>query len=417
MLIYGITDKPKTIKEYLLYGVQQCISVLTASILISTICGTDVAAGLVGAGVATIVFLLLTKFKAPLFFSNSGSTCAAVITALTLGHDYTGVILGGITVCLMNTIAALLTKKFGSSWVNKLLPPIVSGTIVLVIGLNLAGYCVTYVGMGQEYELIKMCVAFITMLVTVCVMYYGKGRISTLPFLIGVASGYIIAVIITLLGIAPLVDFSVFQNMKLFILPDFAFFHVDFKNFDWGLLPTIITTFAAVNLANIGEHVSDVLAVSAVVDEDLTETVGLDKTFMGDGVADLIGTIIGGQPTTTYSESLSTIAVSKVASTRVILVAAIITAMLGFFGPFNAFVLSVPSCIFGGVALVAYGCIAQAGLKVLSTVDVKTPKNMIIFAVMGTVGISGIAFNMGSFTLTTTALSMITGLILNLILK
>ena len=417
MLIYGITDKPKTIKEYLLYGVQQCISVLTASILISTICGTDVAAGLVGAGVATIVFLLLTKFKAPLFFSNSGSTCAAVITALTLGQDYTGVILGGITVCLMNTIAALLTKKFGSSWVNKLLPPIVSGTIVLVIGLNLAGYCVTYVGMGQEYELIKMCVAFITMLVTVCVMYYGKGRISTLPFLIGVASGYIIAVIITLLGIAPLVDFSVFQNMKLFILPDFAFFHVDFKNFDWGLLPTIITTFAAVNLANIGEHVSDVLAVSAVVDEDLTETVGLDKTFMGDGVADLIGTIIGGQPTTTYSESLSTIAVSKVASTRVILVAAIITAMLGFFGPFNAFVLSVPSCIFGGVALVAYGCIAQAGLKVLSTVDVKTPKNMIIFAVMGTVGISGIAFNMGSFTLTTTALSMITGLILNLILK
>ena len=409
-LIYKITDSPKTIKEYLLYGAQQCISILTATILISSICKTNVAAGLVGAGCATIVFQILTNFKAPLFFSNSGSTCAAVILALSIGHDYTGVILGGITICIMNTIAALITKKIGSSWVNKLLPPHVAGTIVLIIGLNLAGFCTTYIGMGGDKELIGMIVAFITMIITVLCMYYCKGMLSTLPFLLGMAGGYIVSIMFGL------VDFSIFKDMHLIIKPDFAFLHCDFINFDWSLALQIILAFAAVNLANIGEHISDVLAVSSVVDEDLTKTVGLHKTFFGDGVADLVGTVIGGQPTTTYSESLSTIAVSRVASTRIIATAAVMTILLGFFGPFNALVLSIPMPVFGGVALVAYGCIAFSGVKVLHKVDLST-KNMIIIAVMLTTGVSGIAFNIGNFSLTTIALSMITGLVLNLILK
>lgn len=410
-LIYRIEDSPKTLKEYLLYGAQQCLSILTATILISTICGTNVAAGFVGAGVATVTFLILTKFKAPLFFSNSGSTCAAVITALALGHDYTGVILGGVTICIMNTLAAVVTKKVGSSWVDKLLPPVVAGTIVTIIGLNLAGFCATYVGMGNEGELTRVFVAFCTMLITVCTMHYSKGMLKTLPFLIGALGGYLLAVIFGL------VDFSVFKEMKLFTLPDFAFMHVNFKEFDWATLPTIIITFGAVNLANLGEHISDILAVSSVVDEDLTKKVGLHKTFLGDGIADLVGTIIGGQPTTTYSESLSTIAVSRVASTKVILVAAIMTILLGFFGPLQTFIMSIPNCVFGGIALVAYGMIASSGIRILTTVDYSKQKNVIITATMLTIGVSGVAFNIGQFTLGAIALAMVSGLIINLVLK
>jgi len=410
-LIYGIEDSPKSIKEYLLYGAQQCLSILTATILISTICGTNVAAGLVGAGVATITFLILTGFKAPLFFSNSGSTCAAVITALALGHDYTGVILGGVTICLMNTIAALVTKKIGSGWVNKLLPPVVAGTIVTIIGLNLAGFCATYVGMGTEGELIRVLVAFCTMLVTICVMHYSKGILKTLPFLIGALSGYILSIIFGL------VDLSIFKTMKLFTLPDFAFLHVNFKEFDWSTLPTIIITFGAVNLANLGEHISDMLAVSTVVVEDLTKKVGLHKTFLGDGIADLAGTIIGGQPTTTYSESLSTIAVSRVASTKVILVAAVMTVLLGFFGPLQTFIISIPNCVFGGIALVAYGMISASGIRILKSVNFTKQKNVIITATMLTIGVSGVAFNIGQFTLGTIALSMVSGLVINILLK
>lgn len=409
-LIYRIEDSPKTLKEYILYGAQQCLSILTATILISTICGTNVAAGFVGAGVATIIFLVLTRFKAPLFFSNSGSTCAAVITALSLGHDYTAVILGGVTICIMNTIAAVITKMVGSSWVNKLLPPVVAGTIVTIIGLNLAGFCTSYVGAGSDGELIRVIVAFITMLVTVCVMHYSKGIISTLPFLIGGAVGYIVAILFDL------VEFD-FSSMTLFTVPDFAFFKVNFKDFDYGLLPTIILTFGAVNLANIGEHISDILAVSSVVDEDLTEKVGLHKTLFGDGIADLVGVLFSGQPTTTYSESLSTIAVSRVASTKVIFVASLMMIVLGFFDPLQKFILTIPSCVFAGLAFVAYGMIACSGIRILTTVDYSKKKNVIITAVMLTVGISGVAIHLGQFTLETIALSMIVGLGLNLLLR
>lgn len=416
-LIYGITDKPKTFKEYIFYGAQQCLSIFTATVLISTICGTSVAAGLVGAGVATLVFLLLTGFKCPMFFSNSGSTCSGVILALSLCGDYTGALIGGVSITIMNIIASLLIKSFGSEWIDRLLPKVVSGTIVLIIGLNLSFFSPTYALVGGEYNLIGVLVAFVTMFATATFMYYGKGRISTLPFLCGIGVGYGVSIILTLVGVADLVDFNAFRNMSLFILPDFAWRHIDLSSIDGSAIWTIVLAYAAVNLANLGEHISDVMACSAIVHEDLTKTVGLHRTMFADGIADLIGCIFSGQPTTTYSESLSTIVVSKVASTRVIAVAALMTSALGFFGPLNALIISMPGCIFSGVSLVAYGSIAYSGLKVLQEVDLTTPRNLLIFATMGSVGISGIKLQIGGFTLETIALSMITGILMNLLLK
>lgn len=416
-LIYGITDKPATLKEYLFYGAQQCLSIFTATVLISTICGTSVAAGLVGAGVATIVFLFLTGFKCPMFFSNSGSTCSGVILALSLCGNYTGALIGGISITIMNIIASLLIKSFGSEWIDRLLPKVVSGTIVLIIGLNLSFFSPTYALVGGEYNLVGVLVAFITMFATAAFMYYGKGRISTLPFLCGIGVGYGVSIILTLIGVANLVDFGAFRNMSLFILPDFAWRHIDLSSIDGSAIWTIILAYCAVNLANLGEHISDVMACSAITHEDLPKTVGLHRTMFADGIADLVGCIFSGQPTTTYSESLSTIVVSRVASTRVIAVAALMTSALGFFGPLNALIISMPGCIFSGVSLVAYGSIAYSGLKVLQEVDLVKPRNLLIFAAMGSVGISGIKITIGGFTLETIALSMIIGILMNLMLK
>ena len=405
-MIYGITEKPKTLKEIILYAAQQTLSILTATILISSICGTDVAAGMVGAGCATIIFLIATGFKAPLFFSNSGSTVSGVLLAFAgLEGNYAGIIIGGLTICIMNLIVAAVVKRVGSDWVSKILPPVIAGTIVVIIGLNLAGFCATYINSANLNEMI---IAFIAMLVTVCVMRYGKGRISTLPFLFGALAGIIASFAF---GIMEPIDFS-------WRWPQIAILHSDFSVLTSGKIGEIVLAFVALNAANLAEHISDITAVSQIVDEDLTKTVGLHKTFAGDGIADLVGCIIGGQPTTTYSESLSTIAVSRVASTFVIFVAALFTIGLGLFSPFTAFIRTIPNCVFGGIALVAYGMIAFAGLKTLHKVDISTTKNSIIIAVMLTVGISNIAFNFGNnFSLTGIALAMITGLLLNLILK
>ena len=415
-LIYGIKDVPKTAKEWILYSLQQTLSILTATVLIATITGTNVAAGLVAAGAATMIFLLFTKFKAPLFFSLSGSTCAAVITAIQLSGDLTGVFIGGLFICLMNCVAALLIKQFGSSWINKILPPMLSGTIVLIIGANLSFFSPTYALVNGSYSLVGVIVALITMVATVCIMRYAKGLWTTLPFLGGVAIGYIVSIIITLLGIAPLVNFEVFKEMSLFISPEFAWRSINFADFNWANLPTLLLVFGSLNLANLAEHVADIKAASAVVGEDLTKTVGLHKTIAGDGIADAVGCFIGGNPTTTYSESLGTITVSRVASTRVIALAAIFAMALGFIGPFNTLIVSMPNCVFSGVSLVAYGMIAASGLKVIHGLRELSEKDIIIFAVMLTVGISGLSITFGHFTLETIALSMIVGLILNLIL-
>ena len=411
-LIYDINDSPKELKEYLLYGAQQMISVLAATLLICKLCGTNVAAGLVGAGAATITFLFITKFKAPLFFSNSGSTVGAVQMAfLASTNNYFYVVIGGLTICLMNLLVSFLIKKSGSQWLKSLLSPVVAGTIVVVIGLHLSTFCSIYVLKDGNYSLSYVLIALITMFTSIAVMYYGKGRISTLPLLIGALAGYIAAII---LGE---VNWEVFKTTPLFILPDFAFLNIDASVFEFGTFISVVIAFAAVNLANLSEHISDVIAVSNVVGTDISETVGYDKTMAGDGIADLVGCLIAGQPTTTYSESLSTIAISKVASTRVILVAAIFTMLLGFCGPFNAFINSMPSCIFAGLGLVAYGCIAYSGIRTLYSAELK-PKNMLVFGCMATIGISGVSLRLGnSFALETIAFAMIVGLILNIILK
>lgn len=423
LMIYGINDSPKTIKEWLLYAFQQCLSILTATILISSICGTSVSAGLVAAGFATFTFLCITGFKCPLFISNSGATVGAVLGTAALANSIeencTGVLIGGFIIFLMNAICALVIKKIGTGWISRVFPPVIVGTAILIIGINLMGFIPTYMQINGVYSLIGLGVAFFTMLYAALYNHYGTGLVPTLSFLFAVITAYAICAILTITKVVPLVDFSVFANTSLFTMPDFSFMHLDFAGFDWRKLPNIILMYLCVNISAVSEHIGDILTASEITETDLIKKVGLHRTLFADGAADFIGCLIGSQPTTTYGESLATIAVSKVASTKVIGLAAFMTALLGFIGPFNALIVGMPNCIFGGISMVAYGYIALSGLKVLahSNIDYNKSKNMLIFAIMLSLGTSGAALTAGSFNISGVSLAIITGILLNILLK
>ena len=422
-LIYGINDKPKTIKELLLYGFQNCLSILTATILISTICGTSVPAGLVAGGMSTITFLCLTKFQVPLFFSNSGATVSAVLGALALSksveENCTAVVLGGVTICVMNFIFSRIIKKLGADWIKKVFPDILVGTIILAIGINLMQFIPTYLQVNGTYSLVGIGFGLLTMLFTALLNHYGKGLIPTLSFLLGLAISYAIVILISITGVYPLVDMSQFHITGLFSMPDFSFMHLDFVHFNWSLLPQIMILFACVNVGAVAESLGDILTCSQITETDLVSTVGVHKTMAADGVADLVGCLIGSQPTTTYGESLATIAVSRVASTRVIFTAAVMTILLGFIQPFNVAIVNMPSYLFGGISILAYSYISLSGIKVLAhnNIDFDNSKNMIIFAVSLALSVCGLTLNLGSLTLSGVSIGVLVGIIMNLILK
>ena len=330
-----------------------------------------------------------------------------------------GVVLGGLTIMIIYGTAAFLIKKFGTAWLTKLIPPIISGSTILVIGCTLAGFIPTYAQVGGSYSLVGGFVALFTMLVIVLCMHYGKGMVKTLPFLIGLVAGYVLSLILTWTGIAPLVNIAALDFNRIIAVPDFAFLHLNFAAFDWTTLPQIILMFGLVSLAAMTEHIGDMLTASAASERNLLEDPGLHKTLLGDGVGSFIGTLIGAQPNTTYSEYTSTISVSKVASVYVTFTTACSLILLGIFGPFNQFITSLPNCVFAGVSMVAYGMIALAGVRTIvnGNIDFSNNKNVAIFSTMLACGVSGFSITYGSFNLSGIALAMVVGIILNLILK
>ena len=417
-LIYDISDKPKTIKEWILYSLQQVLSVFVATVLIANICGTPVSACLIGAGIATIIYQIITGFKSPMFISSCGATVSAVIGALAIGDggNYFAVVIGGAVILLIYGLFALFIKLRGIEALNKILPPIIVGPITMVIGINLAGFIPTYVQVSSEHSDIGILVAIFTMLVVALTSHYFKGFWKTIPFLLGLLAGYVLSIILTITGAAQLVDFSIFNNMKVFELPDFTFKYWNF-NISFMEILQIVLLFAPVAVVALAEHWSDHKVLSNIIGTDLTKKPGMHRTLLGDGLASLVGTVVCGLPNTSYGESIATTGFSRVASTRVLTLSAIILGILSFFYPVQAFIASIPSCVFGGCAMVLYGYIAASGLKTLIAArpDLENNKNLIIISVVLTVGVSGIFLFHASFA--GVSLAMILGVILNLILK
>lgn len=422
--VYSLREKPRNWKDAIGYTLQFVFAVLTATILIASICGTSIAAGLVAAGIGTLTFLCITGFKAPVVISNSGATVSAVVGALALAKsvetNFAGVILGGAVIAIIYSIAAFLVKKRGVEWIEHLIPPVVAGTTILIIGVTLAAFIPTYALVDGAYSLWGILIAAITAFVTIICMHYGKGLIKTMPFLIGLLTGYALSFLLTTAGVVPLVATSIIANThNLFMVPPFAFLNCNFAIFDWATLPQIILSFGVVALAALTEHLGDMATASAITGYNLLLDPGLHRTLLGDGIGSLMGTIIGGQPNTTYSEYLATMSVSNVYSTWFTLYTALVLIALGFIAPFNAFLMALPNCVFAGVSIVAYGMIAVSGIRTIigGMVDFTRTKNQIIFAAMLTTGLSGLTITLGAFNLTGIALAMIVGVFLNVLLK
>ena len=448
-LKYGIRDVPKKWYEWIVFTLQQVLAVFVATVLIANICGTPISSCLLGACFGTLIYQLITKFRSPMFISSCGATVSAVCGALALNAtiafpsavsykttfvdgvnitlaldaagniigtaspNYLMVFCGGLIILAIYGIFALITHFTGVKWMNKIFPPTIVGAVTLVIGLNLATFINGYTQINDAHSDVGILIAIATMLITAAVSQYGKGFMKNIPFLFGLAGGYIIALIVTACGIK-VVDFSPFQNMTWY--PDLTF--LQWKGSDWSFanLGKTVLFFVPVAVCALLEHYSDLAVLSNILQKDLITDPGLDKTLLGDGIASAVGTAICGLPNTTYGESIATIGFSRVASVWIISAAAAVLGLMSFVGPIQAFVQSIPPCVFGGCAMILYGYIAASGLKTIinNKVDLENNKNLIVVCVVLTIGVSGIFLFDAAFS--GVALAMVAGVITNTIL-
>lgn len=419
-MIYGVSDSPKTVKEWILYALQQVLAVFVATVLIANICGTPVDACLIGACMGTLLYQLITKFRSPMFISSCGATVSAVIGALAIGEtgqNYLAVAIGGLVIFAIYAIFALIVKLKGIETFNKIFPPIIVGPITMVIGLNLAKFLPTYTSVGGAHNDVAILVAIFTMIVVALTSHYFKGFLKTIPFLIGLLGGYGLAIILTVTKVAPLVDFTVFNGMKVVSVPDFTFLKWNFSALTWGTIGQVCLLFVPVAICALLEHYSDHRVLSNIIGQDLTTDPGLHRTLCGDGAASFLGTVVCGLPNTSYGESIATTGFSRVASVKVVSVAAGTLGLLAFIGPVQAFINSIPACVFGGCAMILYGYIAASGLKTLinNKVDLEQNKNLVVVSVILTTGVGGLFLFHESFA--SVSLAMVLGVILNLILR
>ena len=404
-MIYNIKDKLPFGKN-ILFSLQLMLSVFTATVLICQICGVDVSAGLIGAGLSTLTYLVVTKFNSPMVISNSGAYVAPVIAALAVG-GYTGVMVGGIVSFIIYTIFGIVFTKIPVDKIYKVFPKVLIGSVTVVIGINLMSFIPSYIG---DTGVVGVCIALVTVLAIALSSHYLKGIWSLFPFLIGTLIGYVVSIPFGL------VDFSVFNGVKLIEVPTFAF--TQFSSINWAAIASITILFVAFTISAMMECLSDHAALGNIIGVDLYEKPGLGRIFIGEGVANLFTSFFGGLGACSYGEGIATVGFSKCGSIYATIGAAIMMILIGFVGPVKAFIQSIPGCVIGGgTAMVLYGFIANSGIKVLQKIDFSNQKNLIICSVVLSLGISGVALGGATIALSGTALALVVGIVLNLILK
>jgi len=433
-LIYGIKDKPK-FGQMLIFAFQQVLAILAATIAVPAIVGNGMSASaaLFGAGVGTIVYQLFTKFRSPVFLGSSfafiGSMVAAFAGAVSASAGFAGLILGAAFAGAVYVVIAIIIKIAGVKWINKLMPPVVIGPTVALIGLSLAGAAINDVfsygpqdGNGSFIMSTPIWASFacamVTLLVVIIASTYGKKMTKLIPFIIGILAGYVVAAIFTLCGI-PVIDFSLFQNMQIVAVPEFTFLEAmkGVKDIDSSYIATIAVAYVPVAFVVFAEHIADHKNLSSIIDQDLLTEPGLHRTLLGDGVGSMVGAFFGGCPNTTYGESVGCVALTRNASVATITTAAIMCIVISFFGPFVAFLDSIPGCVMGGVCVTLYGFIACSGLKMIQKVDLNQNKNLFVVASILIPGIGGMAMAIGKVTITGIACALILGIIVNLVVS
>lgn len=434
-LYFNVNDKPK-FGQILVFALQQLLAIMAATIAVPRIIGNgmSMSAALFGAGVGTIVYLLFTKFKSPVFLGSSfaflGSMSAAFAGAVSVSAGYLGLIIGAILAGLVYVIIAFVIKKCGTKWIDKLMPAVVVGPTVAIIGLSLAGNAVSDLlnSSIEDISPVTLYIGLLCGLVTlgtiIACSVFGRKMIKMIPFVIGILAGYLLASIFTVIGhIAnvpqlEIIDFTKFENIEW--IPTFTFIEAfkgikDFENAGefFTYLGTVAVAYVPVAFVVFAEHIADHKNLSSIIEHNLLEDPGLDKTLLGDGVGSMAGAFFGGCPNTTYGESVGCVAISGNASVVTILTTAILAIIISFFGPFSTFLSTIPSCVMGGVCVSLYGFIAVSGLKMIQQVDLGDNRNLFVVAVILIVGVGGMKLSIGDITITEVACALILGILVN----
>lgn len=354
-----------------------------------------------------------------MFVSSCGATTSAVIGAMIIGGstaNYLAVALGGVLIFAVYLIFALIVHFRGAEWFKKIFPASLIGAVTVVIGLNLAKFIPTYLNQsGGNAAIIGSLIAVFVVIVVAVVNYYGKGFLKTISFLVAILAGFLLALILELAGVENFGIIAAYQNWSWFNPKDFGFINWPNNAVSWGDIGNIVILFIPVAICAALEHYSDHYALSEIVEQDLMRDPGLSRTLLGNGLASMLGTFVGGQPLTSYGEAIGTIGFSKVASVWITTAASGLMILMGFFAPITVFINSIPSEVFAGCAMILYGYIAISGINILKTVDLKEQRNLITTSVALTSGISG--FFLGTSALTGVSLAMVLGLIVNLICR
>ena len=461
-LIYDVEDKPSWGKT-IVFALQQLLAIMAATIAVPMIVGNGMStsAALFGAGVGTIVYLLFTKSKSPVFLGSSfaflGSMFAAfggAYAGTTLG--FLGLIIGAVFAGLVYVILALICKKFGTGWISKLMPAVVIGPTVAIIGLSLSGNAVANVfgygsvdafvasgGVVNWHVLVCILVGLVTLFTVIITSVFSKpkGFLRLIPFVVGIGVGYLLALGLTGIGYAAnndalkIIDFDIFKNAgwDKFVggwLPDFTFIKAfssftngsDFSNFG-PYIGTIAVAYVPVAFVVFAEHIADHKNLSTIIGRDLLEEPGLHRTLLGDGVGSMAGAFFGGACNTTYGESVGCVAISGNASIRTIWATALMAIILSFFLPFSTLLASIPTPVMGGVCVALYGFIAVSGLKMIQNVDLGDNRNLFVVSVILIAGVGGFAMKFvlpnsaGEITLTEVACALILGIIVNVVVN
>ena len=441
-LVLDVHEVPAKKSQWALLSIQHILAMFVACITVPLLIGTSIPATIISAGVGTLIYILFTQKKSPVVLSSSFAYLSSMGVAFGLGggNNYLALAIGMGMVGLIYVIVAFIIKKFGTAWLFKLLPTIVVGPVIMVIGLGLAGSAVNNLAntaaSAANYNLIHILCGLVALFVTALTAHYGNKTLSLIPFVIGMLAGYGTALIWTGIGYAAnwdyakVIDFSPIVNnftnigVASFIGYDcFAFLQWNNGAFQVGQLLTIFLAFVPVSLVTICEHIGDHLNLGGVIRKDLLKDPGLHRTLMGDGIATAVSGVLCGCANTTYGENVAVVGVTKVASVPVIITACIATIALGFFTPLMVVVQTIPACVTGGVSLVLYGFIASSGVKMLinEKVDFGVNRNIFIAATILVAGIGGLSIKFSiagqPVIVTSTAVAMILGIILNLVLR
>lgn len=417
-LILDVNEKP-SIGKWIILAIQHVFAMFGATILVPILVNSAAGAEvltipvtLVASGIGTLIYILCTKGKSPVYLGSSFAFIAP-ITAAYLKAGVSGAMTGIMAVGLIYVIFAIIIKLIGKNWLDKLLPPVVIGPMIMIIGLGLAPSAISQIGLssGAALEWQPIVVALVAFLTTAIVAVAAKGFLKVIPFLIGIVAGYLAGVAVGIVDFTPIAEAAI-VGVPNFLIP-FVSYTPNFS---------AILTIAPIALVTIAEHIGDHTALSAIMNRDLLKDPGLDRTLLGDGIATFVAGAIGGPANTTYGENTSVVGMTKVASVWVIGLAAVIAIVLGFFTKFTALISTIPNAVLGGVSLLLYGFISVNGLKVLiqNQVDFNNTKNVIVASAMLVLGLGGATISIVSGDLAVTisgmSLAAIVGIILNLCL-